>query len=135
MLTSRVDGRARVVRGYARGDAWYYPHLPRAARRHAGPSRTVGTEPLMDRVRSVTASALDPRPGAEPLERRDRIGAKGVIVDTPVGSGFGELEREHGGIEHNSGLAHDLPGSAPVFGGGVTVAGARGELSCESPGL
>ena len=78
----------------------------------------------MDPARGVTTSALYPRSGAEPLERRNRSGAERFAVVKPARPGFGGLEREHGGIEHNSGLAHDLPGSAPVFGGGVTVAGA-----------
>lgn len=93
------------------------------------------TKPQVDRARGATTCALDPRSGSQPLERRESVGAEGVVVDIHVGPGFGELEREHGGVEQNSGFGHALPRRAPVFGGGVAVAGASSQVRSEPPSL
>ena len=56
-------------------------------------------------------------------------GAEGAIARDHVEPGFGELERKHGGVEPDSGLANNLTGRAPVFGGGVAFARASNQMS------
>ena len=65
----------------------------------------------MDRARGATSGPARPTVWARSRSNvAIAVDAEGVVADIHVGPGFGKLERKHGGVEHDSGLAHDLAG-------------------------